>query len=269
MSLAKEHLRALIESEKLPGELPPGEAARVLTDLLTKTQQLTLSQLNSSAARQLGSILFSHEAGLVSAFATINPPVIKRDGKGAILSAGLILACFALVIALFSAYLVWDADLYFLSIVFAISAVLALIAYFLPRKSGSARAEQYVDMKALCDLALRRMEVLDRDLEAFLNISPDVRPTDDSVVNIIMQAMSLKKQDPTSVPDELMTSITALSIANGYSFVDYEPETEEYFDVMPTKRETRTITPAVFKDNTLIAKGTAVAGLRTSVGENR
>ena len=90
MSLALEHYRAIREGNQYPAAMPADEAARALNAMLTETQQLTLSQLPSSAARQLGSILFSHEAGLISAFGTLNPPKVKIHSSSGAFSLNLL-----------------------------------------------------------------------------------------------------------------------------------------------------------------------------------
>jgi hypothetical protein len=116
-------------------------------------------------------------------------------------------------------------------------------------------------MDRLLSLASRRMEAIDRDLDAFLSIPTEVSDADDSMVQIITLANSLKRGDPDSVPDELMTAISALSLSRGYQFLDYNAESEAFFDTMPTKRATRTIVPAVIRDKTLVARGMAIVSM--------
>ncbi|MBQ3667741.1 MAG: hypothetical protein II920_00800, partial [Clostridia bacterium] len=123
------------------------------------------------------------------------------------------------------------------------------------------RVTQNVNMEQALLLASRRMEAIDRDLDAFLSIPTEGGDGDDSMVQIITLANSLKRADPDSVPDELMTAISALSLSRGYVFLDYNSETEAFFDTMPTKRETRTIVPAVLKDQTLVARGMAIVSM--------
>ena len=261
MSLALEHYRAIREGNQYPAAMPADEAARALNAMLTETQQLTLSQLPSSAARQLGSILFSHEAGLISAFGTLNPPKVKIHSSSGAFSLNLLFLIFSLLAAVGAFYMVWQADEIIWSLFIAISSILACAAYFTPRKKQTPAVEQSVDTEMLFSLAERRMEAIDRDLDAFLSIPGESSSSDDSVVRIITLANSLRRADPQSVPDELMTAITALSISKGYEFVDYSPENEAFFDTMPTKRATRTIVPAVIKDKALIARGMAIVSM--------
>lgn len=261
MSLALDHFRALRESHKIPEEMTSEEASRYLTEMLSETQQLTLSQINSANARQLGSILFSHEAGLVSALNTAKEPRIKLPRTRGKLNLWLTVA--GLIVCLCSVCLLWEQDLPILSILTALGAATAGAGYFLPTHQGKPAVTQMTDTEALFSLAERRMEAIDRDLDAFLSIPTEGSDSDDSVVRIITLANSLRRQDPESVPDELMTAITSLSISKGYDFIDYTPEMEQFFDIMPTKRETRTIVPAVVKENSLIAKGMAVVQIQT------
>ena len=121
-----------------------------------------------------------------------------------------------------------------------------------------------VNMDNLLSLISRRMEAIDRDLDAFLSIPAEANSSDDSMVHIITLANSLKRADADSVPDELMTAISALSLSKGYEFIDFSPESEAFFDTMPTKRETRTIVPAVVKDQVLIARGMAIVNIGAS-----
>lgn len=267
MSLALEHFRALEESSSLPASLPAEQASKELTKLLADTQQLALSQISSSTARQLGSILFSHEAGLVSALSTVNAPKVKKSVKNAF-SLNLLFAVLGILSGITIVCLLWKAGEILFSLFAAAVVLLFCTACFVPRRDAAPQVEQSVNMKALLSLTERRMEALDRDLDAFLCVPTEGSGSDDSVVNIITLANTLKKQDPDSVPDELMTAITTLSIANGYEFLDFDSETEAYFDTMPTKRETRTIAPAVLKDGALIARGMAIVSMMTPSQED-
>ena len=258
MSLAKEHFRALIESKPLPEQMDALDAAATLKQLIGDTQQLTLSQLPSANARQLGSILFSHEAGLISAFSTVNEPKVIRKKGGSVKSLNFLFIMLALLTAVGAFCMVWQADLYLWALFIGASALLSGAAYFAPRRDDAPAVRQSIDMKALTSLTERRMEAIDRDLDAFLSIPAEGSGDDDAIVQIISLAVSMKKQDPESVPDELMTAITTMSISRGYDFIDCTEETEAFFDTMPTKRESRTIVPAVLKDGALIARGMAI-----------
>ncbi|MCR4620482.1 MAG: hypothetical protein K5663_00120 [Clostridiales bacterium] len=260
MALAAEHFRALRESGRFPESLPPYEAARTLNDIISETQSLTLSQLPSSNAKQLGSILFSHEGGLISAFDTMNPPQIKRT-KGKFFNTNLLLTGLGALIALAAVYMLWQESKIVLALFVVVAAALALVGYFLPRNDSQVSASESVDMDALLSLAERRMQAIDRDLDAFLSIPPEGSEGDDSMLRIITLAAGLKREDPSSVPDELMTAITALSISKGYDFLEYSADCKALFDVMPTKRQSRTIVPAVVKEGQLVAKGMAILNI--------
>ena len=155
----------------------------------------------------------------------------------------------------------WTAKEYLWSVFILFAWILSAAAYFFPRKAVKEKLIQSVDTTALFSLAERRMEAIDRDLDAFLSIPTESTDSDDSVVRIITLAGSLKRADPESVPDELMTAITALSISKGYEYLEYTPENEALFDTMPTKRATRTIVPAVVKNKTLISRGMAIVSI--------
>ena len=264
MALAFEHFRALREKEDIPATLPADEAGRVVNALVNECRSLTMSQLPSSNAKQLCSILFSHEGGLISAFSTLKEPeVIRQKGEGK-KNINLILALVSLLPALAAIYIIWNArigDRFIYCLFIAAAEALAITAYFMPRPKQGFKASQMVDMDALLSLVSRRMEAIDRDLDAFLSIPAENSGTDDSMVQIITLANSLKRSDPDSVPDELMTAISALSLSKGYQFLDFSPENEAFFDTMPTKRETRTIVPAVIKEQTLIARGMAIVSI--------
>ncbi len=266
MSLALDHFRALYETSALPASMPADTASEKLKQLITETQQLTLSQLPSSNARQLGSILFSHEGGLIAAFSALNPPRVKKQ-KSSVFSINLLFLALSLLTAAGAVMLAWTNGQQLASVFAAVSAILGCSAYFIPRRASTPQLEQSVDTRALFSLAQRRMEAIDRDLDAFLSIPSENSDSDDGMVHIITLANTLRRQDPESVPEELMTAIHALSISKGYDFLDYTPETEAFFDTMPTKRETRTIVPAVVKENTLISRGMAVVSLETAAAE--
>lgn len=258
MTLAAEHYRALLAQRELPQTMAAEDASQVLREIITDTQQLTLSQLSTSTERQLGSILFSHEAGLVSALGTVNEPTLKKQPSQTSSPLNITFLLLAILTAVAAAAMSWESNAYIWSIFMGCSALLSGGAYFTPRKKTPAQIEQGVDTRLLFGLAERRMEAIDRDLDAFLSIPTEAVGGDDSIVHLITLANKLKMEDPDSVPDELMTSITALSIANGYDFVEFCEETENLFDTMPTKRETRTIVPAVLKNGSLIARGMAI-----------
>ena len=260
MALATEHFRALREGGRFPEALPPQEAAQTLNQMISETQALTLSQLPTSNAKQLGSILFSHEGGLISAFDTLNLPQIRRE-KGKPFNLNLLLVALGALIALAAVYMMWQEKKIVWALFVVVSAALSLVGYFLPRNDRRAEAVDSVDMNALLSLAERRMQAIDRDLDAFLSIPAENTEGDDSMLRIITLAAGLKREDPSSVPDELMTAITALSISKGYDFLEYTEDNKALFDVMPTKRQTRTIVPAVVKEGQLVAKGMAILNI--------
>ena len=265
MALAYEHFQALRETKKLPEQMPAQAASEALNEMITECRQLTMSQLPSSNSKQLCSILFSHEGGLISAFSTLSEPKVTKDKAAQKKSFKLMLVLISLLVAIVGIYITWKSkaeDRFIFCLFFAAAEALALIGYFMPKPQTSYKVEQNVDMDQLLSLASRRMEAIDRDLDAFLSIPAEGSDSDDSMVQIITLANSLKRSDPDSVPDELMTAISALSLSKGYEFLDYNPETEAFFDTMPTKRDTRTIVPAVLKDQTLVARGMAIVNMR-------
>ncbi len=264
MALAYEHFQALRETKNIPAVLGNEEAARTVNELITECRQLTVSQLPTSNAKQLCSILFSHEGGLIAALSVFKEPKISKQSSGTKKHLKLICILVSALLALAAIYLLWNTGTgdRIVHCLFVVAAELfALLGYFLPRAKEAYIASQTVDMDSLLSLVSRRMEAIDRDLDAFLSIPTETDSTDDSMVQIITLANSLKRQDAGSVPDELMTSISALSLSKGYQFLDFTPENEAFFDTMPTKRETRTIVPAVIKEQTLVARGMAIVNL--------
>ncbi|MBR3929158.1 MAG: hypothetical protein IKJ65_09175 [Clostridia bacterium] len=257
MSLAAEHFKALCENvnyqELKSTEKIQAELRRVITD----TQQLTLSQMDDSLSRQLGSILFSHEAGLISALSAINPPEIKWRRKS-ILTLSSLFALLGTAAGVGALILIFNSGKLWIFLLAFISVALFLLNALWPREKPTADIYQSVNAKALFMLAERRMEAIDRDLEAYLNIPGTNQDEDEGVLQLITKAVGMKREDPDSVPDELMTAITALSIARGYSLYDYNGENDEYFDVMPTIRQTRTIVPALVKNGRVLSKGLAI-----------
>ena len=267
MSLAYEHFQALREGRDIPQFLPADDAGRIATELISECRQLTMSQLPSSNAKQLCSILFSHEGGLVSAYTALEPPQIKKQNAGGKKNINLLFIAVSVLLAVAAIYLVGKADAserFIYCLFFGAAELFALLGYFLPRPKDSYQATQTINMDSLLSLISRRMEAIDRDLDAFLSIPAESSGSDDSIVHIITLANSLKRADADSVPDELMTAISSLSLSKGYEFLDFSPESEAFFDTMPTKRETRTIVPAVVKDQTLIARGMAIVNIGAS-----
>ena len=266
MALATEHYRALLEETDLKKLTDAESAASALRKIVADTQQLTLSQLNDSVSRQLGSILFSHEAGLISALSTVNPPRVRvKKAKGFPASAAFSLSGALVLIAAMS--LAWSRGEALLAALSLCASILCALAAFWPQKKPVVTATQTVDAEALFRLTERRMEAIDRDMEAFLRLPTVDDDADEGVLQLIMKAVALKREDPDSVPDELMTAITAITISRGYRFLEYTGEEDMFFDIMPTKRETRTIVPAVVKDDRLIARGMAIVKIEQSSEE--
>ncbi len=264
MALAYEHFRALREKTNVPETMSTQEASRVLNEMISECRLLTMSQLPDSNSKQLCSILFSHEGGLISAYSALNEPVLVREKSKARRNMNLLFALLSVLLGAAAVYLIWNSGVSgrFLFCLFTLSSViLALLGAFLPKKGDGVKAEATVNMDELLSLASRRMDAIDRDLDAFLSIPKEGSSADDSMVQIITLANSLKRSDPDSVPDELMTAISALSLSKGYEFLEYNADTEAFFDTMPTKRETRTIVPAVVKDKALIARGMAIVSM--------
>lgn len=260
MPLAAEHFRALMENRPSKPYEDAASAADALKKMIADTQQLTLSQLDDSIARQLGSILFSHEAGLISALSTMNPPEVKvKRAKG--FPVSLVLSLCAILIIAGAAASAWKSGDLLTAFLAAAGAILTAFAAFLPRPKPEVKVSQTVDEDALFRLAERRMEAIDRDLEAFLSLPAPGGSDDESVLQLITLAVTLKREDPDTVPDELMTAITALTISRGYTFLEYDGTNDAYFDIMPTKRATRTIAPAVLKGDRLVARGMAIVQL--------
>ena len=257
MSLAAEHFRALSENINYSALKKTEDIQAELRRVITDTQQLTLSQMDDSLSRQLGSILFSHEAGLISALSTINPPEIKWH-KTKKLTLSSLFALFGLVTGACALALIFENGKFFIFILALLSMALFVMSILWPKEKPRAEIYESVNAKSLFLLAERRMEAIDRDLEAYMNIPGSNQDEDEGVLQLITKAVGMKREDPQSVPDELMTSIVALSIARGYSLFDYNGENEEYFDIMPTIRMTRTIVPALVKNGKLLSKGLAI-----------
>ncbi len=154
--------------------------------------------------------------------------------------------------------LIFNSGKFFVFLLALLSVALFVISALWPREKPTADIYQSVNAKALFLLAERRMEAIDRDLEAYMNIPGNHQDEDEGVLQLITKAVGMKREDPDSVPDELMTAITALSIARGYSLFDYNGENDEYFDIMPTIRQTRTIVPALVKNGRVLIKGLAI-----------
>jgi len=257
MSLAAEHFKALTENINYQNLKNTEEIQSELRRVITDTQQLTLSQMDDSLSRQLGSILFSHEAGLISALSAINPPEIKWH-KTKKLTLSSLLALFGAISGVCALILIFNSGKFFVFLLALLSVALFVISALWPREKPTADIYQSVNAKALFLLAERRMEAIDRDLEAYMNIPGNHQDEDEGVLQLITKAVGMKREDPDSVPDELMTAITALSIARGYSLFDYNGVNDEYFDVMPTIRQTRTIVPALVKNGRVLIKGLAI-----------
>ena len=257
MSLAAEHFKALTENVNYDALKSTEDIQSELRRVITDTQQLTLSQMNDSLSRQLGSILFSHEAGLISALSAINPPEIKWR-KTKLLSLATLFALLGLIAGLGVLFLIYKSAKWYVFILALVSLVLFVLSFLWPKEKPKADIGQSVNAKALFLLTERRMEAIDRDLEAYLNIPGKNQDEDEGVLQLITKAVGMKREDPDSVPDELMTAITALSIQRGYSLYDYDGTNDEYFDVMPTIRQTRTIVPALIKNGRVLSKGLAI-----------
>lgn len=257
MSLAAEHYRALIENINYDSLKNTEDIQSELRRVITDTQQLTLSQMEDSLSRQLGSILFSHEAGLISALSAINPPEIQWH-KAKTLTLSTLFSLFGLISGICALILIFKNGTFFVFLLALMTVVLFALGVLWPKEKPTADIYQSVNAKALFLLAERRMEAIDRDLEAYMNIPGSSADEDEGVLHLITKAVGMKREDPDSVPDELMTAITALSIARGYSLFDYNGENEEYFDIMPTIRQTRTIVPALVKNGRVLSKGLAI-----------
>lgn len=266
MQLAQEHFRALKENVNMDALKSTQDIQSELRRVITDTQQLTLSQMEDSLSRQLGSILFSHEAGLISALSAINPPVVKWH-KTRKLSISQLFALAGVISAVCALSLLFNSGKLLMFLLALMSSVCMLIAYLWPREKPTADIYQSVNAEALFLLAERRMEAIDRDLEAYLSIPGTTQDDDEGVLQLITKAVGMKREDPDSVPDELMTYITALSIQRGYSLIDYTGENSEYFDIMPTIRETRTIVPALMKNGRVLSKGLAIENMQENSEE--
>lgn len=266
MPLATEHYRALMEEVDFKALQTAEDTSAALRKIISDTQQLTLSQLNDSVSRQLGSILFSHEAGLVSALSAVNPPEVRiKKAREFPLSFGFGLGGLAASVAAVS--LALGNGQILIGILSAACAAFCALATFWPRKKPDVSVSQSVNAEALFRLGERRMEAIDRDMEAFLRLPTVDDDADEDVLRLITKAITLKREDPDSVPDELMTAITALTIARGYRFLEYTGQEDLYFDIMPTKRATRTIVPAVVKDDRLVARGMAIVQIEQQAAE--
>ena len=178
--------------------------------------------------------------------------------KKKLLTLPSLFALFGAISGVCALILVFESGKFFVFLLTLLSVLLFVLSALWPREKPTADIYQSVNAKALFMLAERRMEAIDRDLEAYMNIPGSNQDEDEGVLQLITKAVGLKREDPDSVPDELMTTITALSIARGYSLYDYNGENEEYFDIMPTIRQTRTIVPALVKNGRVLSKGLAI-----------
>ena len=130
MSLAAEHFKALTENINYQNLKNTEEIQSELRRVITDTQQLTLSQMDDSLSRQLGSILFSHEAGLISALSAINPPEIKWH-KTKKLTLSSLLALFGAISGVCALILIFNSGKFF---VFLLALLSVALPYFLITK---------------------------------------------------------------------------------------------------------------------------------------
>ncbi len=232
-------------------------------ELVMRVQQKTLSAIEESIPRQMGGMLFAHTLKALQAPQIFDEPKLyQQAGSEKGKTPAILFAIFATGFAAFSIFQMKEQDLLWPMLCQLAALVLWVLAFFLthkPAKKAEYKIVTKVDHEKLMALIGEQMHLIDRDLEALLSLCVMDNPQEisDSALDAMMKIYEIQAQSPEQSP-EISQAIGYYLKQNGLIQVEYTLHNAPMFQALPTKGATRTLVPALLKENRMVRQGLAI-----------
>lgn len=244
-------------------DLSTEEALKEARLLVSGIQQKVLSQLPNGIKRQMGAILFSHALKALDKPLLLDKPTVWQESKSASYQTpALIAAGIGVVLTLLvSLQLNTDKNPLLLLMVCAagISYLIALFTKQPKTTTASQKVLLHIDRDALLCFLGEQMHQIDRDIAALDCLLIDEQPAQlpPNVLDTLMKVYEVESREKQLNP-ETMQAITHFFATNQIEMIEYTAHNAPLFSVLPTLSGTRTLIPALLKDNHLIRQGLAI-----------
>ena len=239
------------------------QSLHIARELIARIQQKTLSAIDDSIPRQIGGMLFSHT---LKALDTIDiqgePEVYEKAAMVKRGAGGLPFAILAALVSALAVYLLRQENLFF-PLLCQIAALILWIAAFFLTRPGAKKTEYKIiptlDFDKLMAFVGAQMRLIDQNIEALLGLclTEDSQEISESALAALMKIYELQGQGDAENP-EILQAITYYLKENGLSTVEYTAHNAPMFQALPTVSETRTLVPALLKNNRMVRQGLAI-----------
>lgn len=244
-------------------EEAPAQSLYIARELVTRIQQKTLSSISDSLVRQISGMLFSHTFKALD-FIDIQgePEVYEKVAAEEAGRNGLPIAILATLVSAFSVYLLRQANLLMPLFCQLAALVLWVIAFFLGRpkkKKTEFKVDLPIDFDKLMTFIGAQMQLIDQNIEALLDLyrADGSQEISESALDALMKIYELQNQKGEDTP-EILQAITRYLKENSLSTVEYTIHNAPMFQTLPTLSETRTLVPALLKNNRMVRQGLAI-----------
>jgi hypothetical protein len=227
-------------------------------ELITRIQQKTLPEISESIPRQIGGMLFSHTLGaLDAAFIQGEPQIYEKAAPEKKRRPAIVFAILAALATAAAVFLLKEQNHFWPMLCVLLSLVVWIIAFFMtysPPKKAEYRIIPVADDEKLMGFVGEQMRLIDRDLEALMALCIMDNPQEisesalDAMMKIYEQSESL----------EIRQTITYYLKQNGLTSVEYTLHNAPMFQTLPSLAATRTLVPALLKDNRMVRQGLAI-----------
>lgn len=272
MATALETYQALRGMAEITASSAPKDAFDAARFLVSRVQHQVLSTQPDGLHRQLYGILFAHALHQFDLSEVYDAPTTWTEQEGApdrrrILRDGAVVVA-AILFLISCVQLYAHSEILLLVGLIAIAALL-LLAFLLRPTQAKARIrlQQRVNPQRLDEQIERAMRAIDRDMAALDTMLPreDAAAVSPAALDLYAKVLELARNGEAPLPDELMEAADAYAAQEGIALEEYSAAHAALFQVLPTKRGTRTLVPAMLREETLLRSGLAVAG----AGEER
>lgn len=262
MTLCQDTFEAMRADTHLAPDADAQKALEAARALLTHVKLRVLPDMPDALTRQMGGILFSHAASTLDKNLCLLEPEIWEESGGApkkapvygFAGAGILMALCGLTL--------WNDKAYLLAAASFAALVLMSAGFWLQKKAREKKRQRVilrVDWESLMDLLAGQMLLIDRDLEALASLMPDgaAGEVSDSALDALMKVYEVQSREKWPHP-EIRQAVEHFFNLNGILEVAYTSHNAPLFQTLPTKGASRTLIPALIKNNVLIRQGLAV-----------
>lgn len=250
-----------------------------ILDLISKIEYELLANQKIEIVRKQCAILFDCVKNAINVISSVTEVDLwqKNDRyktKSRIKNnlATLIAAILSITFSVLAGYFAFQSNDYKLLIILSLDLVSVMLFFsfnFVKNKRNKAN-HQAVDFKPVILVNTDKlivilgeiMRVIDKRIEELellqLNTIKQANgEMDDTIYEIFQQLFEAKRMNDSELALETIKAVQFYLHNNEIKCVEYSPEKDRYFEILPSKEKSRTIVPAFVKGDHVIKKGRA------------